>query len=97
MEAVIISQKNFDLVQQDLNEIKTYMKNITSPVEHFIDNDAFIELMRISSRTAQNWRDDGKIGFSKEGQKIYYRMSDIEKFLEHHHRKPFAKPRNSFL
>ncbi len=74
----------------DLTEIKTHVKNISSPAEHFIDNKAFIELMGISLRTAQSWRDDGKIGFSQEGKKVYYRMSDIEKFLADHHRKPFA-------
>ena len=92
MEAVVLSKKNFDVIQEALTEIKTHVKNISSPAEHFIDNKTFTELMGISFRTAQTWRDEGKIGFSQEGKKIYYRMSDIDKFLGDHHRKPFAAP-----
>ena len=94
MQAVILSQKNFDVIEKDLKEIRTHVKNITSPTEHFIDNKAFIKLMGVSSRTAQIWRDEGKIGFSQEGKKIYYRMSDIDLFLEKRHRKPFARLAN---
>jgi Helix-turn-helix domain len=92
MEAVVLSQKNFNVIQEDLQEIKAHVKNISSPSEHFIDNKAFTKMMGISSRTAQIWRDEGKIGYSQEGKKIYYRMSDVDKFLLDHHRKPFAKP-----
>ena len=90
MNAVVLSKEELDGMQIDLKEIKNHVKKITSPAEEFIDNRAFVELMGISLRTAQTWRDEGKIGFSQEGKKIYYRMSDIEKFLADHHRKPFA-------
>jgi predicted site-specific integrase-resolvase len=39
-------------------------------------------LMGISGRTAQQWRDDGLIQFSQIGNKLYYRMSDINRFLD---------------
>lgn len=94
MEAVILSKTDFEVIQVALKEIKKHVENITSPSEHFIDNKAFIELMRISLRTAQTWRDEGRIGFSQEGKKIYYRMSDIDQFLKDHHREPFATPSN---
>ena len=90
MNAVVLSKEELDGMQIDLKEIKTHVKKITSPAEDFIDNKEFVKLMGISLRTAQTWRDDGKIGFSQEGKKIYYRMSDIEQFLKDHHRKPFA-------
>ena len=47
----------------------------------FIDNEDFIRLMKISKRTAQNWRDSGTIAFSQIGNKIYYKSSDIEDLL----------------
>ncbi len=94
MDTVLLSKMNFEEIRVDLKEIKTKIKNIISPSEHFIDNDAFIKLMGISSRTAQTWRDQGIIGFSKRGKKIYYRMSDIDQFLKDHHREPFAPPSN---
>lgn len=85
MNAVILSKNEFEIIQDSLQEMKQHLKNITSPAEHFVNNDQFVKLMGISSRTAQVWRDEKKIGFSQEGKKIYYRMSDIEKFLDKHY------------
>ncbi len=90
MEAVILSKEDYKAIQTDLQEIKKHVKKITVPNEAFIDNKQFTKLMGISFRTAQTWRDEGKIGFSQEGKKIYYRLSDIEKFLDDHHKQPFA-------
>jgi len=89
MEVKILSKEQFEVIQNYLKEIDSRVNQLTSPSEHFISNKAFIKLMDISLRTAQCWRDDGKIGFTQEGKKIYYRMSDIQKFLEDHHVKPF--------
>ena len=90
MEAVILSKEDYKAIQTDLQEIKKHVKKITVPNEAFIDNKQFTKLMGISFRTAQTWRDEGQIGFSQEGKKIYYRLSDIEKFLVDHHKHPFA-------
>jgi len=90
MEAIILSKSDLDAIKTSLEEMKGYLKNITSPAEHFINNDEFIKLMGISTRTAQVWRLEGKIGYSQEGKgkKIYYRMSDVEKFLAKHYKAP---------
>jgi hypothetical protein len=47
--------------------------------------------MKISKRTAQTWRDEGKISFSQVGSKIYYKLSDVEKLLQTHYNKSFSK------
>jgi len=90
MEAVILSKEHYEAIQADLKEIKTHVKKIAVPNEAFVDNKQFTKLMGVSFRTAQTWRDEGKVGFSQEGKKIYYRLSDIEKFLDDHHKQPFA-------
>ena len=90
MEAIVLSKEDYQAIKVDLTEIKTHVKRITVPNEAFLDNKQFTKLMGISFKTAQNWRNEGKIGFSQEGKKIYYRLSDIEKFLDDHHKQPFA-------
>lgn len=41
-----------------------------------------IEMLNISSRTLQNYRDRGIIGFSKIGRKkIFYKRSDVDKLI----------------
>ena len=90
MEVVILSKEQFEALSINIEEIKTHIRKVTSPAEHFVDNKAFVKMMGISVRTAQVWRDEGKIGFSQEGKKIYYRMSDIERFMKDFHKEPFA-------
>ncbi|SKB64762.1 Helix-turn-helix domain-containing protein [Soonwooa buanensis] len=48
-------------------------------------------MLKISPRTAQTWRDEGKISFSQVGNKIYYKLSDIERTMQEYYNKSFAK------
>ena len=90
MEAIIITKDQFsdlmsklDLIQSQLNTTGDNKK------ETFLDNQEFLLLMKISKRTAQTWRDEGKISFSQVGSKIYYKLSDVEKLLQEHYNKSF--------
>jgi len=91
METVLISKANYEEIKKTLDEIRERVNKITSPSEHFIGTEEFVKLMKVSPRTAQIWRDEGKIGYSQHGKKIYYRMSDIDRFLDAQYRKPFSK------
>lgn len=50
-------------------------------IDRVYTNDEFVKMMGISKRTAQTWRDEGKIAFSQIGGKIYYSQSDIDTML----------------
>jgi hypothetical protein len=80
-----------------LNRLDTLNKKLEAnqkkPEDQFLDNQEFIKLMNISSRTSQNWRDTGKISFSQIGSKIYYKMSDVQKLLDANYRKAFNNKR----
>ena len=74
-----------------LNEFLTKFKatalelqELKNEKDTFYSNEEFIKLMNISSRTAQNWRDEGKITFSQIGGKIYYSTEDITIMLNNH-------------
>ena len=47
--------------------------------------------MKISKRTSQAWRDEGKIAFSQVGGKIYYKMSDVNELLSKNYNPTFKK------
>jgi hypothetical protein len=61
-------------------------KQQSSPDQVFFDNQEFIQVMNISKRTAQAWRDTGIIAYSQIGCKMYYRLTDILALLEKHHK-----------
>ena len=83
MEAIILTKEQFNKISSKLDDLKTILAHSqSSSQDRIIDNAQFIKLMSISKRTAQNWRDNGKIGFSQIGNKIYYKLADIDALIE---------------
>jgi hypothetical protein len=80
MEAIIIPKDQFQALLARIEQIHNRVEQLT-PNQTFIDNAEFIQLMKISKRTAQTWRDEKIIAFSQVGAKIYYRLSDVEQLL----------------
>lgn len=90
MEAIIITKDQFSDLMSKLEIIQNQLNTKADPKkETFLDNQEFLLLMKISKRTAQTWRDEGKISFSQVGSKIYYKLSDVEKLLQEHYNKSF--------
>ena len=92
MEAIIFSKEHFDALMSKIDDIhhKINLKNLPKQ-EVFLDNEEFIKMLKISRRTAQTWRDEGKISFSQVGNKIYYKLSDVEKTMDEYYNKSFSK------
>ena len=79
-------KEQYDRIQQKLDLLTAkVMFNQQFPEDTFIDNPKFMQLMGISAKTAQSWRDKGIIGFSQINSKIYYKFSDIRKLLDRYH------------
>jgi len=83
----------FQKLVEKLDAISVKLNNHkeTTPLsEIWVDNQDVCELLHISKRTLQHYRDSGKIPFSQVGAKIYYKASDIDDFLQSHYLKPGA-------
>ncbi|WP_044398503.1 helix-turn-helix domain-containing protein [Lacinutrix sp. Hel_I_90] len=92
MEAIILSKNQYNELLKKIDEVKISLdEKQKNPKDVFVDNQEFLQLMNISKRTAQTWRDEGVVSFSQIGSKIYYRMSDVEKLLEKNYNKAFKK------
>ena len=90
MEAVIMTHVQFEEFAKSLKQIEEKVLNITpADKDKFVDNQEFIQLMRISKRTAQSWRDEKVIGFAQIGNKIYYKIGDIEDLLERNYHRAY--------
>ena len=90
MNAVILTQTQYEDLVNHLEEIKQTLKDPQKSFsEQYLDNSDFIRMMKVSPRTAQTWRDEGLISFSQIGKKIYYKIADVEEFIEKHHKKAF--------
>ena len=94
MNAIILKEEEYNELLNSIQEIKSKLdEKPKSLADEFIENEEFLKLMKISRRTAQTWRDEGIISFSQQGKKIYYRDSDIKKFLDANYNKAFNQKR----
>ena len=92
MEVITIQSEAFQELVKKMDEIQTKLTaKEKEPKEIWLDNQEFIQLIKISKRTAQHYRDTGMISFSQVGSKIYYRMNDVEELLKKHYNKAFKK------
>ena len=90
MEAIILHKEQYEELLKRMDEIKAALtEKQKEPGDPFLDNQEFLQLMNVSKRTAQTWRDEGIISFSQIGSKIYYRMSDVQKLLDKNYKKAF--------
>ena len=53
--------------------------------EVYLTGEEVCKLLRLSTRTLQDYRDNGTIAYFKIGGKILYRQSDIQAMLERHY------------
>ncbi|MDP3312330.1 helix-turn-helix domain-containing protein [Lutibacter sp.] len=90
MDAIIFTKDQFSDLMSKLDTIQNQISFKSDPKkETYLDNLEFLTLLKISKRTAQTWRDEGKISFSQVGSKIYYKLSDVEKLMQEHYNKAF--------
>ena len=90
MEAIIFTKDQFTDLMTKLDTIQNQISlKSERKKETFLDNQEFLLLLKISKRTAQTWRDEGKISFSQVGNKIYYKLSDVEKLMQENYNKAF--------
>ena len=83
MAHISFSEEACQEILQRLIRLEALLKSKQGqPDDVFVDNQEFLQIMNISKRTAQMWRDEKVIAFSQVGNKIYYRMGDIMTLLK---------------
>lgn len=92
MEVVTIQSEAFSLIVDKIDSVhKRLDAKEKTPKEIWLDNVEFMQMLKISKRTAQSYRDQGIISFSQIGAKIYYKLSDVEALLNKYLVKAFKK------
>ncbi len=68
-----------------INQVKNSQLQKSGDI--ILDNADFMQMFKISSRTAQNWREEGIVPYSQVKGKIYYRLQDIRNLIDSHKKK----------
>ena len=82
------SEKTLLEINEKLKDIKAILtkSQLLNPDDLFCDNEEFLKIMKISRRTSQFWRNTGIIKFIQIGNKIYFRLKDIQELLNKNYR-----------
>ena len=92
MEVITIQTDAFKQIIDSIADIKQIVvgKGQQTPLsETWLDIQETCQLLKISKRTLQSYRDNGILPFSQIGGKIYFRAADIEDHLKKHYIKAF--------
>lgn len=97
MSSELITEKNervksFFLSMDRISSALERMFSSRKPTlngESFYTDEELSEKLKISRRSLQDYRNEGRIPYIKLGGKILYRSSDIEKMLEEGYRDKF--------
>lgn len=80
----MIEGRVIDRIKQSLTSLLEQSKQlaIQKTNEEWYGNQEVCQLLRISLRTLQSYRDKGIIPYSQIGHKCYYKVKDIELFIQ---------------
>ena len=92
MEVVTLQSEVFINIVEMLKELNEKFEKLEyeakNPLtEKWLDNQEVVQLLKISKRTLQTYRDENLIAFSQIGNKMYYKTTDIEAFLKQNYNK----------
>jgi hypothetical protein len=92
MDVTMIETTEFKKLLSKVENIETTLRELrlkrSCPTkDEWLDNQDVMQLLNISKRLLQTYRDENVIPFSKINNKIYYKASDIQKLLEKHYTK----------
>ena len=88
MEKLVLTEADYKELQNKLEKITSQLDRLgkqNALSEKWLDNQDVCLILKVSTRTLQNYRDKGILPFSQISNKIYYKASDIEMHLENNY------------
>ena len=87
MEIVCIDKQTFDELRVRFGKLEEKVMGMCRPVEDlglkkWLDNQEVCEILRISKKTLQVYRDKGILPYSRIKNKLFYKPEDIRRLLE---------------
>jgi len=85
MELISIEKRIFDSLVMDLSTLADDAENLSKSEDYFLqewmDNQDVCNILNVSKRTLQTYRDNGRLPFTQIDRKMYYKPSDVEFLL----------------
>lgn len=86
-KVILIQEKVFDALLSRVEALshevaQLHKKYKSKQLGEKLDGRQVCDILNIEKRTLQTYRDTGRIGFSQIGDKITYRVNDVDKLLK---------------
>ena len=81
-------------ILQTLTEQKKTLEMIVPNPLRIYNNKENMELLGVKDKYLKKLRDNGYLGFSREGDKYWYTQKDVDCFLHSFHYEPFNSDKN---
>ena len=83
--------QRFDLLAEKIHKVEQRHNSIDG--EELLDNQDVLQMLKISSRSLQRYRSDGKLPYYTISGKLYYKLSDVHQFIREsfHRQEPLRK------
>ncbi|WP_029901785.1 helix-turn-helix domain-containing protein [Prevotella sp. 10(H)] len=83
MEIKMIEGKTFERLKMCITDLLAQIDSLyKEPTNDCLDNQAVCQILNVSKRTLQTFRDKGLIPYSQIGHKCFYKPEDVKEFLE---------------
>ena len=81
----VLTKDDLSAIVESLDQVSNRLSIITGQPELVIwGTDELCDNLNVSSKTVQRWRDAGLIRYSKIGNSIFYKLSDVLAMLDRH-------------
>ena len=75
----------------ELDAIETCLDKVSAPGGLKVyNNKEILSVLGVNEKQLRRYRYDGKLSYTKVGDKYWYTQDDIDEFMAKHHRKAFA-------
>ncbi len=86
MEIINVESQAWEMMMAKLDAIAQRVEILCKnsedkSLQKWLDNQDVCEILSISKRTLQTYRDNGTLAFSEVGHKMFYRPEDVEQVI----------------
>ena len=79
----------FEILSDHLEDVQKKRNSIDG--EELLDNQDLLQMLKISNRSLQRYRSIGKLPYYTISGKLYYKLSDVHRFIRESFRAPVPK------
>lgn len=87
MEIINVESQTWEMMMARLEAFAQRVESLCNisgdkTLQRWLDNQDVCEILNISKRTLQTYRDNGTLAYTQIGHKMYYRPEDVEQLID---------------